>query len=165
MQNLWFEYVFSIEWFSAHSSLCVCVCVCVCVRTCVRACAHPCVSSCEANIYWTNVGMKHFMSSAVFITPLTLINKSLFSFPGSHEEEPIQWVFLFFLILPLSLWRFGSGERLPFWLLFLVFLGRDVSRQASFISLRWPLQSQLIPWENKHHLPFFPHLSSTALPS
>lgn len=107
--NLWFEYVVSAVKFSAHS--------CVCV------------SAWEANIPWINLRTKHFMSCAVFITPLTLINKSLFLFPGSYEEEPIQWVFLFFFS-PLSLWRFGSGELLPFWLLFFVFLGRDVSRQS-----------------------------------
>lgn len=143
-------------WICRLSSAVLCSFLCVCF------------SSCEANIHWMNVGMKHFMSSAVFITPLTLINKSLFLFPGSYEEEPIQWVFLFFFFrppfIPMSHWRFGSGERLPFWLLFLVFLGHDVSRQASFMLLWWPLQSQLIPWENKHLLPFFPHLSSTALP-
>lgn len=83
-------------------SICGCVYlrVCVCVRVLVRV--H--VSSCEASIHWINLGMKHFMSSAVFITPLTLINKSLFLFPGSYEEEPIQWVFLFlFFVLPPSL--------------------------------------------------------------
>lgn len=77
----------------------------ICNLTSAVLCSYLCVcfSSCEANIHWMNVGMKHFMSSAVFITPLTLINKSLFSFPGSYEEEPVQWVFLFFFVLPPSL--------------------------------------------------------------